>query len=74
VAFSSDDSTFENIVIRYLFKICNKEEFIRTAKKINPKVAKAGGLQSHGVKVDAVVGYRESLITQDLESSDFPAG
>ena len=37
-------------------------------------VAKVGGLQSPGVKGDAVVGYREPLTTQDLESSGFPGG
>ncbi len=37
-------------------------------------VAKAGGLQSQGVKGEAVVGYRESLTTQDLESSGFHGG
>jgi len=37
-------------------------------------VAKVGGLQSQGVKGDAVVGYRELLTTQDLKSSGFPGG
>ena len=37
-------------------------------------VAKVGGLQSQGVKGDAVVGYREPLTTQDLKSSGFPGG
>ncbi len=41
---------------------------------INLNVAKAGGLQSQGVKGDTVVGYRESLTTQDLKSSGFPEG
>jgi len=39
---------------------------------LNPDVAKAGGLQSQGVKGEVVVGYRKSLTTQDLESSGFP--
>jgi len=39
-----------------------------------PNVAKVGGLQSQGVKVEAVVGYREALTTQDLKSSGFPEG
>ena len=38
----------------------------------NPSVAKARGLQSQGVKGEAVVGYRDPLTTQDLKSSDFP--
>ena len=38
----------------------------------NPNVAKAGGLQSQGVKVEIVVGYIDPLTTQDLESSGFP--
>jgi hypothetical protein len=43
---------------------------------IIPNVAKAGGLQSQGVKGEAVVGYRDPyrdpLTTQDLKSSGFP--
>ena len=39
-----------------------------------PNVAKAGGLQSQGVKGEAVVVYRESLTTPDLMSSGFPEG
>jgi hypothetical protein len=35
-------------------------------------VAKAGGLQSQGVKVEIVVGYIDPLTTQDLKSSGFP--
>jgi len=38
----------------------------------NPNVAKAGGLQSQGVKGEAVIGYRNPLTTQDLKSSSFP--
>jgi hypothetical protein len=45
--------------------------FWRTA---NPNVAKAGGLQSQGVKGEVVVVYLESLTTQDLKSSGFPDG
>jgi hypothetical protein len=41
---------------------------------VNLNVAKVGGLQSQGVKGEAVVGYREPLTTQDLESSGFPGG
>jgi hypothetical protein len=41
---------------------------------IDPKVAKVGGLQSQGVKGEDVVGYLESLTTQDLKFSGFPAG
>jgi len=37
-------------------------------------VAKAGGLQSQGVKGAAVVIYRKPLTTQDLKSSGFPEG
>jgi hypothetical protein len=39
-----------------------------------PIVAKAGGLQSQGVKGEVVLGYRESLTTQDLKASGFPKG
>ena len=41
---------------------------------INPNVAKVGGLQSQGVKGEAVVAYRNPLTTQDLKSSGFPVG
>ncbi len=40
---------------------------------VNPNVAKVGGLQSQGVKGDAVVCYREPLTTQNSESSGFSA-
>jgi hypothetical protein len=40
--------------------------------RIDPNVAKAGGLQSQGVKGEVVVVYLESLTTQDLKSSGFP--
>jgi hypothetical protein len=36
---------------------------------VYPNVAKAGGLQSQGVKGEAVVVYREPLTTPDLMSS-----
>jgi len=39
-----------------------------------PCVAKAGGLQSLGVKGEIVVGYLDPLTTQDLKSSGFPEG
>jgi hypothetical protein len=39
---------------------------------VYPNVAKAGGLQSQGVKGEVVVVYLESLTTQDLKSSGFP--
>jgi hypothetical protein len=41
---------------------------------IYPNVAKVGGLQSQGVKGEAVVVYRESLTTPDMTSSGFPEG
>jgi hypothetical protein len=37
-------------------------------------VAKAGGLQSPGVKGEVVAVYLESLTTQDLKFSGFPEG
>jgi hypothetical protein len=46
--------------------------------ELNPNVAKAGGLQSPGIKGEAVISYRNPLIPptagQDLKSSGFPAG
>ena len=41
---------------------------------MKPKVAKVGGLQSQGFKVEIVVGYIDPLTTRDLKSSGFPAG
>jgi len=41
---------------------------------LNPNVAKAGGLQSQGVRGDAVISYRNPMATQDLKSSGFPEG
>src|SRR5210317_414620 len=40
--------------------------------RCNPNVAKAGGLQSQGVKGEVVVVYHDPLTTQDLKSSGFP--
>jgi hypothetical protein len=37
-------------------------------------VAKVGEIQSQGVKGEAVVIYREPLITPDLKFSGFPEG
>jgi hypothetical protein len=45
-----------------------------SVKIVYPNVAKAGGLQSQGVKGEVVVVYRESLTTQDLKFSGFPEG
>jgi len=42
--------------------------------KVHPNVAKVGGLQSQGVKVEIVVGYIDPLTTQDLKFSGFPVG
>ncbi len=40
----------------------------------DPNIAKVGGLQSQGVKVEIVVGYVDPLTTQDLKYSGFPVG
>jgi hypothetical protein len=40
--------------------------------RIDPGVAKVGGLQSQGGKGEVVVYYREPLTTRDLKSSGFP--
>jgi hypothetical protein len=45
-----------------------------TFRPLNPKVAKAGGLQSPGVRGEIVVGYLDPLTTQDLKFSGFPEG
>jgi hypothetical protein len=49
-------------------------EHIALFQLVYLNVAKVGGLQSQGVKGEAVVGYRELLTTQDLKSSGFPGG
>jgi hypothetical protein len=41
---------------------------------LNPIVAKAGWLQSRDIKGEAVIIYRNPLITKDLELSGFPGG
>ena len=43
-------------------------------KETIPNAAKAGGLQSQGVKGEIVVVYLDPLTTQDLKFSDFPEG
>jgi len=48
--------------------------FIELTFRDIPNVAKAGGLQSQGVKGEAVFVYRKSLTTQDMKSSGFPGG
>jgi hypothetical protein len=40
----------------------------------NLNVAKVGGLQSPGVKGEAVIAYCDRSTTQNLMSSGFPAG
>ncbi len=40
--------------------------------RVQPNVAKVGGLQSPGIKGEAVVAYCNPLITQNLKSSGFP--
>ena len=50
----------------------NKTEKLRLLATVIHNVAKAGGLQSQGVKGEIVVGYLDPLITQDLKSSGFP--
>jgi len=57
-----------------MFNIKKAQVVIYNWRKKYPNVAKAGGLQSQGVKGEVVVVYLESLTTQDLKSSGFPAG
>ncbi len=56
------------------FGFGNKPKIKMSKWIVYPNVAKAGGLQSQGVKGEAVIGYRKSLTTQDLKSSGFPEG
>jgi hypothetical protein len=46
--------------------------WIHILNRTNPNVAKAGGLQSQGVKGEALLGYRKPLIRKDLMPSGFP--
>jgi hypothetical protein len=48
--------------------------WIHILSRKNPNVAKAGGLQSQGVKGEAVLGYRKPLTKKDLMPSGFPEG
>jgi hypothetical protein len=41
---------------------------------MDPNVAKAGGLQSQGVRGEIVVGHLDPLTTKDLKFSGFPEG
>jgi len=45
-----------------------------TGTILHLNVAKVGGLQSQGVKGEAVVIYRKPLTTPDLKPSGFPEG
>ena len=56
------------------YPITPTPQYSNTTTLINPNVAKVGGLQSQGVKVEIVVGYIDPLTTQDLNSSGFPEG
>jgi len=53
---------------------CEKAQSMHLTGSLYPNVAKAGGLQSQGVKGEAVIGYRKPLTTQGLKSSGFPEG
>jgi hypothetical protein len=67
--------SYDNIykVIRY-HSISVTVNFYLLFYALCPNVAKAGGLQSQGVKGEIVVGYLDPLTTQDLKSSGFPEG
>jgi hypothetical protein len=54
--------------------VCRKHADNTRRTRIYPNIAKAGGLQSQGVKGEAVISYRNPLTTQDLKFSGFPAG
>ena len=47
---------------------------IDIGQTVYPIVAKAGWFQSRGIKGEAVIIYRNPLITKDLKSSGFPRG
>jgi hypothetical protein len=46
----------------------------RLIKAVDTIVAKGGWLQSRDIKGEAVIIYRNPLITKDLELSGFPRG
>ena len=50
------------------------DQTVHVSRFVNPNVAKAGGLQSQGVKGEVVAVYRDPFTTQDLKSSGFPEG
>jgi len=56
------------------FCLLAQEPVYRNMTKQYSNVAKAGELQSRGVKGEAVVDYREPLTTKDLKLSGFPVG
>jgi hypothetical protein len=64
--FDHQVSQIENI-----YDTLDTRSTVLTSK--TPNIAKAGGLQSQGVKGEAVISYRNPLTTQDLKSSGFPA-
>jgi hypothetical protein len=68
VAFKKVWCKYE-IVMKCPFRRLEKNE---EKDSVNPNVAKAGGLQSQGVKGEAVIGYRNPLTTRDLKSSSSP--
>jgi hypothetical protein len=52
----------------------NFRDILNIFSALYPNVAKVGGLQSQGVKGEAVAAYCDPLTTQNLKSSGFPAG
>ena len=68
--------TSKNLQKRYPFEVHLPKGTASLPKnsKVNPNVAKVGGLQSQDGEGEAVVHYREPLTTRDLEPSGFPVG
>ena len=66
---------FEPQILAFCCKYCAYAAGdLAGSMRLNPNVAKAGGLQSQGAKGEAVVDYCEPLATWDLEPSGFPEG
>jgi hypothetical protein len=72
--FSSNRRVPDAVDIAKEYGDGHKGEPEEVAEEVIPVVAKAGGLQSPGVKGEIVVSYLDPLTTQDLKFSGFPIG
>ena len=61
---------YQSLIMRKYFDYHHLESNI-LKRRFYPKDAKSGGHQIQGVKGEAVIGYRDSLTTQDMKPSRF---